>query len=345
VRRSETERARDVRFSRTNGSTGFGLARRATELAGCLLILGATLAAPADAPRAQEPPASPGQTCSTRFVARGTRLVRGTVEPGVPIAEALPNEIVALAPGAEITGVPEGRLVRVTAPVVGEFRGSIARRCTDTPPTVAIDVTSPPTVALPEGARAVHDVSLDVDDDGAADHVQTWVNEDEDRAIVQVVLSRGQTTTSFRIRLDDGITTACFGVVDGRLAYLQSITRGSSSGVRAHVLRAEGAWRPAPGLVGRAIAGVLGDEGAALVPPASSALWQGSIDDWLASPLTRCPERGRAIDVARDGHYPIDADRGANELALLRVRDLATSFRGLPRGAGPVVELQTTSSE
>jgi hypothetical protein len=303
------------------------------------------LAAPGDVPRAQEPPASAEQTCSLRFVARGTRLVRGTVEPGVPMERALPNEIVALAPGAEITGTQEGRMVRVTAPVTGELRGSIVRRCGPAPRSVAIDVASSLVLELPEGATPVHDASFDIDDDGAADRVQTWTTEEEDHAFVQVTLSRGPMTTSFRIRLDDGITAGCVGVVDGRLAYLQSITRGSSSGVRAHVLRPDGAWRTAPGLVGRAIAGVLGDEGTALVPPASSAIWQGSVDDWLVTAPTRCPERGRAFDVARDGHHPIDGERGANELALLRVRDLSTSFRGLARGAGPVVELQTTSSE
>ena len=83
------------------------------------------------------------------------------------------------------------------------------------------------------------------------------------------------------------------------------------------------------------------------IPPGTRVFgpWQGSLDDWLETPPGRCPSNGRAIDVPRDGHYPIDDDAASNELAILRVHGLSSSYEGLPSGPGPVVEMQTASTE
>ena len=181
----------------------------------------------------------------------------------------------------------------------------------------------------------------DLDHDGID---EVWIaTEREDASILASIAwsSTGRMTPLMIPDAPDRVT-ACFAQVDGELAFIETVVRGSSAGFRVHRL-VDDAFEIRSGLLGRVLAAVSYQRADVLDPPPREEIWDGgepSVDDTYFQP---CPLDGRAIDVPRDAHYPVDEDPVADEAAILRVHELAQSYDTLPAGAGPIVEMQTAS--
>jgi len=180
----------------------------------------------------------------------------------------------------------------------------------------------------------------DLDGDGVGDFY--YATEGDEGVFVSVAWSRTRRMSRFVIPNAEDRVTGCFAVVGGGPAFVETLVRGSTAGFRVH--RLEGNHMEVrSGLLGRVLAAVSYQRADALVPRPRDEIWDGG-DSLVTDGYFRlCPLDGRAIDVPRDAHHPVEEDPVANEPAILRVHQLASSYEELSAGPGPIVEMHTAS--